>query len=151
MRQVAAIVGSFLLVLTALTLAGSSSFYALAGILAYALFLLFFSKPAVSRWFLAGTTIGFELLLSERFGLATLLAVVILMLHEVFGERLRFTSRYVRYIVGLALMDLAFAAMLFPPSFLALRLERLALAYPVSALVAYFLVRRIPHEHHEFI
>jgi hypothetical protein len=78
------------------------------------LYLLFFGKPETSTPLLVGFTIGLELLGTRHFGIATVTSVIWYGLFLLFGERLRFTSPYARFIVALALGLVASVALLYP-------------------------------------
>ncbi len=142
MKQVLLFLGGFLLTMTGLTLFGSLSFYAIATLYWYALFLLFFGPYKAAAAFLLGLTVGMELLGDVRFGLATALSLVVLVLYQLFSLQLRFTARSTRFIVSLLLMLAAYCLLLFPRPHLVERLGQIAILFPFLAIAAYLLTYR---------
>lgn len=128
---------AFLLILVGRTLFSEFSYVTDLFGYGFALYLLFYSKGGVG--FLIGTSIGVELLGTARFGQGALLALVILILSILFAERLRFTSRFPRYIVALLIMNLSYSLTLLSPRSLLTYAPLIAITFGLFSIVTYFL------------
>jgi len=127
--------------LIAHTLFGSASFYALACAYTAALYLLFFySSYRRALTILLGISFGQEVFGLAHVGLAITLGMGIILLHQLFGLRLRFTSLILRYEAALILALIAYGALLFPvvPSAdLLHRWGQLGILYAPLAVISY--------------
>lgn len=137
MRYFLIVSGGFLLSLISLTLFGSLSYYALGSVYALCLYLLFFSKHSDGFSALFGVTLGLELFGTSRFGITTTLALLIVIFYSFLGERLRFTSRFFRYIVALLMTFLCFNLLVFSPSGFISRLVPFFILSLFAILVSY--------------
>jgi len=129
----------FILVLLCHTLAGGLSFLALGTVVAIVLFDLFHSQDKhFGLWLTLGFCVAEESLGTARFGLASTLGLLLVMLQQSLGLRLNFTSRALRYVLALAIALAAYAVLLFSPAGLLTRLEQLSLLYPFLSLIGYY-------------
>jgi hypothetical protein len=78
------------------------------------LYALFFSERPSATALLIGFTVGLELLGTHRFGAATLTSVLVYGLFILFGQQLRFTSPYPRYIVAMLVSLALITGILYP-------------------------------------
>ena len=129
----------FTLSLAAYSLAGRYSFFALAAIAGYALYRMFLAesrRPTIP--FILGMSLAEDSFGLARLGLASTFGLSLILLYELFGARLNFTSGFIRYMIALALAFLMLAALLFSPSGIAHRLLALAAFYPFVVLASYY-------------
>lgn len=123
--------------LLAFTLFSPFTFFALAGLYALSLYLLFYSTPLRAYPFLCGLTLGTELFGTAHLGQATLLALCSIFLHYLFGQQLRFTSIFSRYIVALLITFLIYTLLLFSWQTFFSRLIPLSLFYIATCVITY--------------
>ena len=138
MKQILAFFLGCVLTLLAVTLFGSLTYVGIAALYAFILYRLFFADDfRLAEILLISSAITLELLGTARFGMASLLALIIWLLHYIFAQRLRFTSLYARYIVALLLLFFI-DALLIAPASLGHRLLAFALlSLPVMAITLY--------------
>ena len=128
----------FFLSLASYTLAGTYAFLFLGSAMSFGLFLLFFSgRRRQATWYVIGFCLATEAYGLVHLGLASALGLVLVLLYETLGERLNFTSGFIRYMIALAIALTAYAVLLFPPASLASRLLLLTALYPFIALASY--------------
>ena len=128
------------LVIVAYSLFGSSAFLALACIYTLSLFLLFFIKSfPFSHSFLIGITLAEELFGGQHMGLATLLALIILLIHQLFAEQMRLTSLYIRFLAANICLLFSFTLLLFSVSGFFHRIGLLVLPFFILSFISYFL------------
>lgn len=140
MKYLAPLVLGFLFAFLGRTFFGSIAFSAFGFLYAYILYLFFFGQnPPRAFLLLIGISLAEELLGSAHFGTASLLAFIIIVLHSLLANIIRFTSLYVRYLVALFLLFLIYPAILYPFPGLTERLFSLLFMVIPIAVISYFL------------
>ncbi|MEI6478451.1 MAG: hypothetical protein WCO52_05700 [bacterium] len=150
-RLLLALLG-FLAVIFSLTLLASTSFQVVATLYALALLTLFFrNNPAEGYWLLGGITVGLELLGTSHPGEASLVSLIVVGSHLLFGEQLRFTAPLVRFVAALLVVFISYDLIILS--------WRHAIGYLFPLFITYLLIclgtwllttfRHTPH--HEFI
>jgi hypothetical protein len=143
--------GGFFSSIFALTALGSSSFVGVAILYSTLLYILFYADETQSLVFIAGSTLGLELLGNQHFGIATGLACCCWGLYLFFGQQLRFTSLYARYIVALLLMLTAYNLLFFSLAGFFHRLSILAVVAVIVILVGLYRAATAPGPAYELI
>jgi hypothetical protein len=141
----------FFLSLLSKSFLGETQFIALAFLYVLSLFLLFFVTCKNTLSFLWGVTILQELLGNSHFGLAAALAIIIMFLHYLFAERLRFTDPYILFSVATALTLLAYISILFNPANFLFRLANIGIIYPILIILFFPVSLNRPKNSYEFI
>jgi len=90
-----------LIALFCLTTFSSSGYLAIGAAAGVFLYLLFFVRHEYALPALIGWATGLELFSSHHFGTSLLLAMLLYGLYWIFGDLVRFTSRYSRFIVAM--------------------------------------------------
>lgn len=132
----------FTSILLSLTLFGSGAFYAVATSYSCALFLLFYLQYPSAFAFLIGLTVALELLGTARFGRASSVSCVLILLYVVFFLTLRFTSTYTRFIVSLFICLTTYSLLLFPLTGLLTRLFHVYILSIPLVLLGYLFTQK---------
>ena len=128
----------FVGVLFSLTVFGSVGFYSLAFLYVLSLYLLFFgSHEFLGYSFLVGLTLGVELMGTSHLGEAALIGLLTGVYYQVFGKQLRFTSRFLRYIVALLFTILTYSLLLYSYQTFLLRIIPTLTTFLSAGLISY--------------